>query len=290
MVIGYCRWRAGKDSESTVSACTGKWMPARSNNHWLWKVCLRHWRKCSYPSHNKLKTFGELSEIILKVLPKADTLNFVTDSYHINSRQLRQLNVQGVENVQSTSLMTKLPRDFASYLVISPVSCTKQRIRGNYCPFLLAHWQQPQFAPLLHGQRLFFVCEQQCTTLSSSDGVTVDVSAVPDLHSSQEEADTRIILHCTYIAQTAEPTKTHAVVRSPNTDVFVLLLHFSLDIGLHILFDTGTGNKWRTVNVNSTASAVGPEVSARIPCIHWMWLHKCLCQEREEETSDSDEK
>jgi len=75
--------------------------------------------------------------------------------------------------------------------------------------FLLAHWQQPQFAPLLHGWRLFFVCEQHCTSLSSSDGVTVDVSDVPDLHSSQEEADTRIILHCMYMAQNGDVQWAH---------------------------------------------------------------------------------
>ena len=34
---------------------------------------------------NLPKMFGELSEIIFKVLPKADTVHFVTDSYHMNS-------------------------------------------------------------------------------------------------------------------------------------------------------------------------------------------------------------
>ena len=44
-------------------------------------------------------------------------------------------------------------------------------------------------------------------------------------------------------------------VKSPDTDVFFLLLHFASKIdGVTILFDTGTGNKKRLINVSELAS------------------------------------
>ena len=135
----------------------------------------------------------------------------------------RQLNVRSMENVQFTSLGDQ----WQSYLAILPLSCTKRRIRGSYCHSCWLNGSNLSLQ-LLHGRRLFF----RVWAAFNSDGITVDVSDVPDLHSSQEEADTRIILHCVYIAQTAEVTKTHVVVRSPDMNVFVLLLHFSPDIAL----------------------------------------------------------
>lgn len=48
------------------------------------------------------------------------------------------------------------------------------------------------------------------------------------LYSNQEEADTRIILHAMHSDKVFEERdlKGRLVVKSPNTDVFVLLLHF----------------------------------------------------------------
>ena len=43
-----------------------------------------------------------------------------------------------------------------------------------------------------------------CIRLSSEDGVTLAANSVEELYSNQEEADTRIILHCLYEAQRIE--------------------------------------------------------------------------------------
>ena len=47
---------------------------------------------------------------------------------------------------------------------------------------------------------------------------------VCDLFSTQEEADTRIILHCLYDCQ--QQRSGHIVVHSQDTDVFLLLLAY----------------------------------------------------------------
>jgi len=73
----------------------------------------------------------------------------------------------------------------------------------------------PSGCTTLAGSAIVFVCERQCTCPSSTDGMTVDVCDAPDLHSSQEEADSRMLLHCMYIAGCAKPHVTSIVVRSP---------------------------------------------------------------------------
>ena len=114
---------------------------------------------------------------------------------------------------------------------------------------------------------MFFVCGRECLCLSSDDGIEVQAIAEEELISSQEEADGRIILHCHHIARNSPETFVIAV-RSPDTDVLVLLLKFSQNIDRTILFDTGTGNKRRLLNVNDIVSAKGTELCEVLPALH----------------------
>ena len=81
---------------------------------------------------------------------------------------------------------------------------------------LLDEWQKDTYANKLVGRKLFFVCCEQCFCLSSEDGESVRKELQADICSSQEEADTRIILHCVHISRTCLPS-TKIVVRSPDT-------------------------------------------------------------------------
>ena len=178
-------------------------------------------------------TFGEFAHVVFQALPKCSTVHFVTDSYYPQSIKTLERQRRGTCAVHVVGgPTTKMPTDFASFM-------HEAENKRQLLNFLLTQWQQPPFAPHLQDRLLFFVCERQCTCLSSTDGVTVDVCDVPDLHSSQEEADSRMLLHCMYIAGCAQPHVTSIVVRSPDTDVFVLLLYYSSSINLKILFDTG---------------------------------------------------
>ena len=87
-----------------------------------------------------------------------------------------------------------------------------------------------------------------------------------ELFSSQEEADSRIILHCDHIARNFPATFIIAV-RSPDTDVLVLLLKFK-NIDQTILFDTGTGNKRKLLNVKDIVSATGTDLCEVLPTLH----------------------
>ena len=104
--------------------------------------------------------------------------------------------------------------------------------KSQLIELLLSQWKTSKYASKLQGRQLFFVCGEKCICLSSNND---EVQAVEEkkLFSNQEEADSRIILHCKDIASNF-PTST-IVVRSPDTDVFILLLKFVQQIGNDIL-------------------------------------------------------
>lgn len=79
---------------------------------------------------------------------------------------------------------------------------------------------------------------------------------IQDLFSSQEGADTRIILHCSYISNT-EAIK-RIIIKSPDTDFLhlVLSLKFADKINKTLIFDTGTRNNRRQIDMSSLASSM----------------------------------
>ena len=66
-----------------------------------------------------------------------------------------------------------------------------------------------------------------------------------DLETNHEEADTRLLLHANY----AKDNK--IIIKSPDTDVFVLSIAMKRTIEKEIFFMTGTGNKFRLIPIMS---------------------------------------
>ena len=88
---------------------------------------------------------------------------------------------------------------------------------------------------------------------------------VRHLRSTQEEADTKIILHALdAFAQGA----TQLSIYSPDTDVLVLALRRYPDLCSNSCFVTGTGSSRRVINLRSIADALGPTKTAALPAFH----------------------
>ncbi len=79
---------------------------------------------------------------------------------------------------------------------------------------------------------------------------------IPELSSSQEETDTRVVLHLKYAVQCGYKS---AVVRTPDTDILVILLHHAHSIALTIYLDTGTGKNRQLVNITEIAEMKGQD-------------------------------
>ena len=82
----------------------------------------------------------------------------------------------------------------------------------------------------------------------------VTVQEVYVLRSNQEETDTRIVIYLKYAARIGYKS---AVVKTPDTDIFVILLFHAPSIALTIFIDVGTGKRRKIVNVSEMAESLG---------------------------------
>lgn len=87
-------------------------------------------------------------------------------------------------------------------------------------------------------------------------GASFQVTAqeIHELMSNQEETDTRIVLYLKYAAKIEYKS---AVVRTPDTDIFVILLFYASSIALTIFIDIGIGKHRKIVNVSEMAESMG---------------------------------
>ena len=207
------------------------------------------------------ETFGEMAKLVISTLPKGKSVHFVTDSYQPDSiKQAERLRRGTSTTFLIGGPLTKLPKDFSAFMLNA----------GNklqLVKFLLNEWKSVHYARYVCDCTVYFVCEEECHMLHSPDVVTTTVSSVQNLWSSQEEADTRIILHCLHAAQSLCDGQ-KIVVRSPDTDVFILLLAYASRITKPVLFDTGSGNNRRLIDISSIASNLGDQIAEALPGLH----------------------
>ena len=206
-------------------------------------------------------TFKELAANVFKQLPKMKRVDFVTDTY-------LPLSVKGLERERrGTSKgylikgpLMKVPRDWKAFM-------SSKGNKQQLTQFLLSEWRSNDYATKLKDRTVLFVSGEDCISLESKDGENTVATNVEALRSNQEEADTRIVLHCLDISRHS-PSNAIITVRSPDTDVFILLLHFTSSLEQTVLFDTGTGDKRRLINVKQVAGSLGPEMSSALPALH----------------------
>lgn len=206
-------------------------------------------------------SFDALAMMVFNLLPKVPRVDFVTDTYSPMSIKSFERKKRGNSpKFMLSGPKTKTPRDWKGFM-------SNDDNKTQLIKLLLDEWQKDAYAEKLIGRKVIFVCGEECFCLSSVDGETVTKEPQEELFSSQEEADTRIILHCLQISQNSSDN-THIVVRSPDTDVFVLLLRFAQTIKQPVIFDTGVANKRRLLNVKEIIERKGPDVCSVLPSIH----------------------
>ena len=84
----------------------------------------------------------------------------------------------------------------------------------------------------------------------------VSTTEIPSLRSNQEETDTRVIL---YVHYTKYQGFKSVVVRTPDTDIFFILLYHAHSVEIHIYIDLGVGKNRKFINVTELASELGRE-------------------------------
>jgi hypothetical protein len=85
----------------------------------------------------------------------------------------------------------------------------------------LAEWTSNKYASKLVGRRVCFSWEEKCICMSSDDQSSTATVDANRLYTSQEKADTRMILHLKHVSEEISGNKT-IIVQSPDTDIFIL--------------------------------------------------------------------
>ena len=98
--------------------------------------------------------------------------------------------------------------------------------------------------------------------VSGDDPVTSD--EVSSLQSNHEEADTRLLLHAKHVTATYD----WVIIKSPDTDVFILSIAMQRTIHKEVFFLTGTGNRCRCIPVTTISNNLGVDVSQCLPGFH----------------------
>ena len=99
----------------------------------------------------------------------------------------------------------------------------------------------------------------------STDGIKVAKEEIHELRSNQEETDTRVVLYAKYGSKNGYKS---IRIRSPDSDIFFILLHFASELEVNILFDTGKGNSRRLIGLSDLGKELGQTMSTALMTLH----------------------
>ena len=92
------------------------------------------------------------------------------------------------------------------------------------------------------------------------------VEELDEVYSNHEEADTRLILHIQFSIERFGTKR--AVIWSPDTDVMILGVFFTQELGIEIWFKTGTKEKVRFIPLHEISSFLGQELTLTLLAFH----------------------
>ena len=117
--------------------------------------------------------------------------------------------------------------------------------------FLVSEWKKLSFMDKLFNKILYVTENKLCWKLDMFGN-----ELVPELESTHEEADTRIVLH-------AKHAQGNVVVHADDTDVFVLLLSHSRSLG-NTYMKMGRGIKSRIVDLQNIATHLKSQLNSNV--------------------------
>ena len=137
--------------------------------------------------------------------------------------------------------------------------------------FFFQTWRKKP-AECLKKVKVFVAHDGECHEFTDENEQMI-VHSVPELECNHEEADTRLFLHCLYAARHQPSSSTDrapypALIKSPDTDVFVIGITMAEHIGAEVLFHTGRGNNTKTLSISKISSHLGPHVSKALISLH----------------------
>ncbi|KAG0710452.1 hypothetical protein GWK47_022750 [Chionoecetes opilio] len=132
--------------------------------------------------------------------------------------------------------------------------------KASLIKFLVEEWKKPQHREKLEGKELYVTCEQLCFKITKEQW-----EEAPELKSSQEEADTRLLLHALHAAESGYKS---VIITAEDTDVMVLCLGMCHKIPSHLFQKCGTKNRTRFLDITTLSRTLGGSVCDSLIGMH----------------------
>ena len=214
------------------------------------------------------KTFAEFADAMFAFLVKlacqwkAVRLDFVGDRYpetSIKNAERAKRAAQGVQRIHILNKDQSPPKQWKKYL-------SSGKNKEALIVFLCNHWSTYKSSQLSTLQGIYITSNEKCFLLApnASPEDPVCREEVTELECDHEEADTRLLLH----AKHASRRHDRIIIRTPDTDVFIICVAMQKTIGKDLLVMTGTGNKFRIIDTSAVADAIGEDLCKSLPGFH----------------------
>ena len=188
-------------------------------------------------------SFKQISLKLFEMTSKGPDIVFSTDSYLPDSIKSMErarrgsppkLIIKG-ENTRRSANWTKFQKNDEN--------------KQQFIEVILKVWSSDLVGAKLLNRKIVMICSEKAFLLAFEDSKRTVKTEVESLNSTQEETDSRVILYCFYAK---EQGYRHVRVKSPDTDIFFICLHYAKILDrIQIIFDTARGNKKQLVNITS---------------------------------------
>ena len=204
-------------------------------------------------------TFEAICLKLLDQLHRSADIIFSTDTYQPTSVKSQERLRRGCgEKILVQGIKTRRPADFKQFL-LNPDN------KLQLLDLLLRVWSSHTASQRVHKRKVMVAVQNKVICITSDDGSRSQESEIHSLRSDQEETDTRVVLYARYAQNHGYQ---RVVIRSPDSDIFHILLYYAHSIDIPIIFDTGTGARRKLWNITEIAQDLGEDYCETLLGLH----------------------
>ena len=132
--------------------------------------------------------------------------------------------------------------------------------KSSFIKFLSNQWTDSHRRQRLNEKVLYVTCEEDCHKVKRDRAMIEE-----ELHSTQEEADTRLLLHAEHASRSGSKS---VVIVSEDTDVFLLCLACQEFLSADVVLKCGDKNRVRYLDIRNLTNAIGRDMCQALLGMH----------------------
>ena len=209
-------------------------------------------------THGENHTFAELAKMVLASCLHAgsnsERVDIVFDTYREKSIKNAERSKRG--SYQGVVFNVIMPaHTIKNWRRLLSCSASKTKLLN----FLVETWKMADTRKHLGERLLYVTCEKKCIKITKDN-----VEEVEELHTTQEEADTRMLLHSKHASEAYGAV----IIVAEDTDVLVLCLAYCHNISTKMYIKCGIQTRMRIIDVTKLGASLNPSVCKALLGLH----------------------